>query len=107
MVTFTRPMPDASRKPASPLIDFRRLAERLKQVSDLTRLCVVLMLGDGEQSVGGLRSRILCSMTVLSRHLAVLRLAGLIIRRRDGQRNVYTLTDAGRTMRRVVLAVVG
>ena len=46
-------------------------------------------------------------MTVLSRHLALLRLAGLVVPRRDGQRNVYALTDAGRDMRRVVAGLAG
>jgi DNA-binding transcriptional ArsR family regulator len=107
MGTFHTSKPQAAGKPAAGLIDFRRPAERLKQVCDLTRLSVLLMLGDGEQSVGAIRSNISCSMTVLSRHLALLRLAGLIVPRRDGQRNVYALTDAGRRMRRLVLALVG
>ncbi|HMB03427.1 MAG TPA: hypothetical protein VKP69_06765 [Isosphaeraceae bacterium] len=46
-------------------------------------------------------------MTALSRHLALLRLAGLVVPRRDGQRNVYALTDAGRDLRRVLVGVVG
>ena len=46
-------------------------------------------------------------MTVLSRHLALLRLAGLVVPRRDAQRNVYALTDAGRDLRRVIERVAG
>ncbi len=42
---------------------FRRATERLKQVSELTRLRVLLRLGDGERSVGALRSEIAGSMT--------------------------------------------
>jgi DNA-binding transcriptional ArsR family regulator len=86
--------------------DFRRLAARLKQASDPTRLRVLLLLGDGERCVGILHSEIACSMTTISRHLALLRLAGLVEPRRDGQQNVYALTDAGRTLRRVVVGVV-
>jgi ArsR family transcriptional regulator, zinc-responsive transcriptional repressor len=106
MVTSTKPK-RATPKPTSGPTDFRRSAERLKQVSDLTRLRVLLLLGDGEQSVGALHSAIACSMTAISRHLALLRLAGLVVPRRDGQQNIYTLTDAGRDMRRVVVGVVG
>src|SRR5258708_5016543 len=37
-----------TRKPASGPADFRLLAARFKQASDLTRLSVLLLLGDGE-----------------------------------------------------------
>ena len=97
----------APREPTPEPPDFCRLAARLKQVSDPTRLRVLLLLGDGERSVGALQSEISCSMTVLSRHLAMLRLAGLVVPRRDAQRNVYALTDAGRVLRRVVDGVAG
>jgi DNA-binding transcriptional ArsR family regulator len=56
---------------------------------------------------GALRSEIAGSMTALSRHLALLRRAGLVVPRRDGQRNVYALTDAGRDLRRVLVGMVG
>ena len=99
--------PRAAREPPAGPTDFRRPAARLKQASDLIRLRVLLLLGDGERSVGALRAEIACSMTALSRHLALLRLAGLVMPRRDAQRNVYALTDAGRDLRRVVAGVVG
>src|SRR3954451_2033665 len=93
---------NALREPTPGPPDFLRLAARLKQVSDPTRLRVLLLLGDGERSVGVLQSEIACSMTVISRHLALLRLAGLVVPRRDAQRNFYALTDAGRILRRAV-----
>jgi DNA-binding transcriptional ArsR family regulator len=102
-----KPRTMTTRKPASEPADFRHLAGRFKQVSDLTRLSVLLLLGDGERSVGDLSAATGCSMTALSRHLALLRLAGIIVPRRDGQRNIYTLTDAGRGLRRVIVGVVG
>jgi DNA-binding transcriptional ArsR family regulator len=83
------------------------LAARFKQVSDLTRLQVLLILDQGERSVGILSSEIHCSMTALSRHLAFLRLTGLVVPRRDGQRNIYALTDAGRDLRSAIAGVVG
>ena len=107
MTASTRPKPKATHEPTPGPTDFRRIAERLKQGSDLTRLRVLLLLGDAERSVGDLRSEISCSMTAISRHLALLRLAGLIVPTRDGQRNVYALTDAGRDLRRAVVGVVG
>jgi DNA-binding HxlR family transcriptional regulator len=97
----------APREPTPGPPDFQRLAARLKHVSDPTRLHVLLLLGDGERSVGVLQAEVACSMTVLSRHLALLRLAGLVVPRRDAQRNVYALTDAGRVLRRAVEGVAG
>jgi DNA-binding transcriptional ArsR family regulator len=102
-----KPRAMAARKPASGPADFRRLAVRFKQVSELTRLRVLLLLGDSERSVGDLSAATGSSMTATSRHLALLRLAGMIVPRRDGQRNVYALTDAGWDLQRVVAGVVG
>src|SRR5512135_1897304 len=68
MTASTRPKPKATHEPTPGPTDFRRMAERLKQGFDLTRLRVLLLLGDGERSVGDLRSEISCSMTAISRH---------------------------------------
>ena len=106
MVTNTRSKRAAPGRPTVPP-DFRRAARRIKEISDLTRLRVLLLLGDGERSVGSLSLEISCSMSALSRHLAFLRLAGVVATRRDGQRKVYDLTIAGRALRRVVLGLIG
>jgi DNA-binding transcriptional ArsR family regulator len=90
-----------------PSVDFRGVAEQFKQVADLTRIRVLLLLGDGERPVGSLSSEIACSMTSLSRHLTLLRLAGLIVSRREGQRNFYALTETGRDIRRVIVGLFG
>jgi DNA-binding transcriptional ArsR family regulator len=86
---------------------YHRLAVRLKQVSDLTRLRVVMLLSGNERSVGALCGQIACSHSVLSRHLALMRLAGLVVPRRAGQQNYYSLTDSGRDMGRIIAAIVG
>src|SRR5258708_29147849 len=96
-----------SSKPNPRPSEFHRLAVRLKQVSYLTRLRVILLLRESERSVGALCSQISCSQSALSRHLALMRLDGLVRPRRNGQQNVYALTDAGRNMGRVIAAVVG
>jgi len=46
-------------------------------------------------------------MTVVSRHLGLLRLVGLVVRTREGHFNVYALTALGRDMRRFVEGMVG
>jgi DNA-binding transcriptional ArsR family regulator len=87
--------------------DFRRVAERFKEISNVTRLTVLLLLGDGERSVGEISSTTRCTMTVVSRHLGLLRLVGLVVRTREGYFNVYALTALGRDMRRFVEGMVG
>jgi DNA-binding transcriptional ArsR family regulator len=91
----------------APPEDFRGVADRFKQVSDLTRLHVLVLLGANEHSVGELSTRVGASMSALSRHLALLRLAGVVISTRTGQRNVYALTIPGRAIWRVVMVLVG
>jgi hypothetical protein len=51
----------------------QRASILLKQVSDPTRLQVVLMLSDGEKHVGGLCEQLSQSQPAVSHHLALLR----------------------------------
>ena len=98
-------MNQSIKTPARP-IDFHHLAERFKQVSDIARLRVLLSLGEEDLSVGDLGTAIGMGMSALSRDLSRLRLAGVVIRTRDGQRNIYALTGEGRNLRRVVMLLL-
>ena len=62
-----------------------RAAVRLKQVSDPTRLQVILMLSEGERHVGGLCGELSQSQPAVSHHLALLRHGGIIAPRRGGR----------------------
>ncbi len=73
----------------------QRAAILLKQVSDPTRLQVVTLLNEGERHVGGLCDQFNLSQTAVSHHLALLRLGGIVDRRRQGKNNFYSLTDTG------------
>ena len=85
----------ARRKP----VDYHKAVELLRLVGEPTRLQVLLILADGEQHVGALLARIrLRSVGPLSRHLAFLRLSGIIDQRRQGKNRVYSLTDRGRRL---------
>lgn len=63
-----------------------------------TRAYVLLLLGEGEQAAGALGEAVGCSQEVLSGHLAMLRLVGLVEARREGRRQIYSLTGAGRAL---------
>src|SRR4051794_629075 len=85
----------AQKNTALRLKQIQRAANLLKQVSDPTRLQVILMLAEGERHVGGLCETLNQSQPATSHHLALLRHGGIITPRRQGKNNFYTLTEAG------------
>ena len=87
--------------------EIRRVAELLKQVSDPTRLQVLMLLSEKERNVTELCSDLgTQSQPAVSHHLALLRHGRLIEPRRAGKHNFYALTDAGRQLAQVVNSVV-
>ena len=90
------------------LAEIRRVAELLKQVSDPTRLQVLMLLSEKERNVSELCADLgTQSQPAVSHHLALLRHGRLIEPRRAGKHNFYALTDAGRELADVVDTVVG
>src|SRR6478735_5795284 len=73
----------------------QRAATLMKQVSDPTRLQVILMLSEGERNVGALGEVLSQSQPAISHHLALLRHGGVIAPRRQGKKNYYSLTEVG------------
>jgi ArsR family transcriptional regulator len=67
------------------------LAALFKAIGDATRQEILLMLEERERSVGEIVERFKLSQPTISRHLAVLHQAGLVSRRREGQKVVYSL----------------
>jgi DNA-binding transcriptional ArsR family regulator len=87
--------------------EIRRVADLLKQVSDPTRLQVLMLLSEKERNVSELCTDLgTQSQPAVSHHLALLRHGRLIEPRRDGKHNFYGLTDAGRELARVVNSVI-
>ncbi len=80
----------------------RRASILMKNVSDPTRLEIVLILANGEQHVRTFYVRLGQSQPAVSYHLALLRAAGFIAPRREGANNFYGLTDAGCVLAEVV-----
>ena len=62
-----------------------------KALSDGTRREILRLLGKREMSVGEIVDNFAMSQPSISRHLSVLRNAGLVTARRDGQNVVYAL----------------
>jgi DNA-binding transcriptional ArsR family regulator len=85
----------------------QRAAILLKQVSDPTRLQVILMLSEGEKHVGALCESLGQSQPAVSHHLALLRHGSIIAPRRQGKNNFYALTDAGEQLASIVKTIIG
>ncbi|MFK4145146.1 metalloregulator ArsR/SmtB family transcription factor [Streptomyces sp. NPDC004065] len=66
-------------------------AEVLALLADRTRLALLRRLGEGEADVTTLTAATGATRTSVSRHLARLRLAGLVTTRKEGRRVVYRL----------------
>ncbi len=66
-------------------------AALLKALANEQRLLVLCSLVEGEKSVGELNGRVDLSQSALSQHLAVLRAAGIVTTRREGQTIRYAL----------------
>ena len=90
-----------------PSPEIRRVADLLKQVSDPTRLQVLMLLSEKERNVSELCANLGAqSQPAVSHHLALLRHGRLIEPRREGKHNFYGLTEAGRELAQVVNTVV-
>ncbi|WP_337175339.1 metalloregulator ArsR/SmtB family transcription factor [Paludisphaera sp.] len=89
------------------LAEIRRVADLLKQVSDPTRLQVLLLLEEKERNVTELCADLgTQSQPAVSHHLALLRHGRLIEPRRSGKHNFYALTEGGRELAAVVRTIV-
>ncbi len=79
-------------------------AERARSLSDPTRLTLAAALREGEElcvcDLSWISGR---SQNLVSHHLRTLRTFGMVRSRRDGRLVMYSLTDTGRSLLRVVL----
>lgn len=72
---------------------FHAAAELFRALGDPERLRLLTLLADGERTVGELADLAGASLSVVSQRLRVLRLEGLLDRRRDGRHQHYRLAD--------------
>jgi DNA-binding transcriptional ArsR family regulator len=68
-------------------------SDLLKALANEQRLMILCNLSGTEMSVGELNELLPLSQSALSQHLAVLREAGIVQTRRDGQTVHYSLAD--------------
>ena len=83
---------DVSKK-AMPYALMVKVAERFQTLSDANRLRLLQLLIEGDSSVNALAQSAELSVANASKHLAILRNAGFIDRRKEGTRAIYTLAS--------------
>ncbi len=69
------------------------VAQRLRVIGDATRIRLLDLLRDGEQSVGQLAQTLDAGQQNISKHLGVLHQAGIVSRRKDGTTVQYAIAD--------------
>jgi DNA-binding transcriptional ArsR family regulator len=81
------------------------VAARFRLLGDASRLRLLRALMDGEHSVQELVEASGLSQTNVSRHLGLMRREGVVARRAEGNRAVYSIADP--TLRRLCRTVCG
>ncbi|HVZ65169.1 MAG TPA: metalloregulator ArsR/SmtB family transcription factor [Lacunisphaera sp.] len=69
--------------------------QSLQAIADPTRRRIVELLAQGERTAGELVDEFDLSAPAISQHLNVLREAGLVVTRAEGQRRIQSLNPAG------------
>lgn len=77
------------------MADSKQQAQIFKALSDETRLKILLMLNTRPRSVGEIVDFFSLSQPTISRHLLLLKQAGLLISKRRGQQVIYALNEEG------------
>lgn len=76
---------------SDPLVEL--IARRFRAMGEPMRIRILDRLREGELSVGELADRLETSQQNVSKHLAVLTDAGILARRKDGNRHCYSIAD--------------
>ena len=85
--------PSPKSRPRTSKLDtsIRELGQAFKLLSDETRLRILYLLVSNDQlNVTALCNELKQSQPAVSHHLALLRVAGIIVARRDGKHNFFT-----------------
>lgn len=68
--------------------------QTLHALAEPRRMAIIAMLADGERPAGDLVDALPVSQPTVSKHLSVLREAGLVTVRKDANRRLYSLNPA-------------
>jgi len=85
------PKPATGRRRTAGRLDERKYSKYFKAFGDPTRLRILAFLSGGESTVGDIVREVGLTQPTISRHLAILRDAGIVADRRQGQQVYYSL----------------
>ena len=71
------------------------MSSAFEALGDPQRRAILALLGDGGRSVGEMAERLPISRPAVSRHLRLLKEAGLVVEEPRGTRRIYRLHDEG------------
>ena len=80
-----------SQELSEPLLDL--VVRRLQTISEPTRIRLITTLERGEATVQELADQLTTTHQNVSKHLGLLFSAGIVVRRRDGNKVFYSLAD--------------
>lgn len=83
-----------------------QLAERLKGLSDPTRLRAIRLLGHGELCVCDLMAALAIPQSKVSRHMSFLKNAGWVLSQRKGKWVYYSLASPNQKIQSLILEVL-
>jgi ArsR family transcriptional regulator len=72
-------------------LDNRKYSQYFRAFGDKTRLKILSFLAAGERTVSEIVAEVGVTQPTVSRHLAILRDASIVVDRRDGQKIFYSL----------------
>ncbi|WP_319759274.1 metalloregulator ArsR/SmtB family transcription factor [Maridesulfovibrio sp.] len=84
----------------------KQLAERIKALSDPTRLRIISLLANGELCICDLMEGLALPQSRISRHMSMLKNAGWVEGRRSGKWTYYSLVKPGTKVADNILAVL-
>ena len=82
--------------------DAPSLARLFRNMGDPSRVRILAILREGEENVTSLCRQLKMRQPSVSHHLAILRMGGLVVARRDGKRVFYGLAEPAPSLHRGV-----
>ena len=71
-----------------------KAVERLRALADETRIRIMMLLASGERNVSEISSTVEIAQPSVSKHIAILRHAGIVDSRREGNQTLCFIRDA-------------
>lgn len=95
MPSRTKPRPAVGPLTESEVL---RIADTIKMAAEPVRVRMILLLDESESNVSGIQDATGAHQTIVSHHLKLMLMLGLVRKLRAGKGVVYSLTDTGKSL---------